>query len=95
MTTIDIHIPKPVFTVEVDYDPDGLDVHGGQGEHVVKIDAGGVVLHEERFTSQYDWAAPPTQRRPANWVDNPDRAADKAIANFGKRLLALLNGATQ
>ena len=91
--TFEIKVPRPVFTVEVDYDPDGY--LGNKREHVVKIDAGGIELHEERFTSEYDWGAPEGHRRPAHYVNDEEGAADKAIANFGKRLLALLNGETK
>lgn len=95
MASFEISIPKPVLTVEVDYDPDGFGRLKG-GEHVATIQAGGVVLHKERFTSEYDWSLPSAgSRRPANYVLDADAAADEAIANFGKRLLALFEGETK
>lgn len=88
MATIDISIPKPVLTVEVDYEPQ--EIPPGKGEWNAKIMAGSVVLLERNYTSQADYTKPRGQWHPENYVHDKDDAEDRAINEFGRLLAAAI-----
>ena len=68
--TFNIEVPKPVIEVEVDYNPAGL---ADVGEWHAKVSAGGVVLMEGDYSSDYLWDERVNRFiRPENYVTDSD-----------------------
>jgi len=79
--TFSVEIPKPVFEVSVEYDLDAT--AEGEPGWIAKVEAGGVVLMERRYTSEWILG----QIYP--FAETQEDAADKISAEFGRKLKVL------
>lgn len=85
MTTFDIHIPHPVFTVETNYEfANGPDRGPGDLEFKTEVAVGGVVVYTGNHHDDYE------RRREDSYAYDVDDARDKTLAQFGKKLAAVL-----
>lgn len=87
MTSFDIHIPHPVFAVETDYQfTNGPDRQPGDLGFKTEISVGGVVVYTAEHTDDYELREKDRDR----YAYDVDDARDKTLAEFGKKLAAVL-----